>query len=122
MMKLVMIGETGSGKTSIVQSLVMDADDSPSPTLGIDYYPWQCHHAPHAEETVRLQVWDTSGERRFVPIIRTYLRHTSIIVLVYADGHGAPEYWLEKIREFTLPTIPIVVLHNTRSKALPPSA
>jgi small GTP-binding protein len=112
-MKIVIVGESSCGKTALLQRLVHDRFQAAQPqTVGIDYYPWR--HTTATGRELRIQLWDTSGQRRFRPIMATYLRHATIAVVVY-DAQlcitHPPEYWLEQVRQNTTSTLALVA-HN----------
>jgi small GTP-binding protein len=77
------IGLTGSactGKSNIAAVLTnrVPKQDYVS-TIGADfttlYYP---------EKHFKLQFWDLSGQERFIPIVESYVRHVSVMLMVYS--------------------------------------
>ena len=91
-MKVVVIGNSGVGKTSILQSL-LDSDfdlEAPGtkPTIGSDLYTWDMRieggSSPDAEaHYAQLQIWDTAGQERFNSLSKQLYRGADILVLVY---------------------------------------
>jgi len=49
-------------------------------TIGIDFLSKTMHLA---DRTVRLQLWDTAGQERFRSLIPSYIRDSSVAVIVY---------------------------------------
>lgn len=79
--KVVFLGAAGSGKTSIISRFMQNEFDKDySTTIGIDFVtkPVQVQN-----RTVNLQIWDTAGQERYKSLIPTYIRDSSIAVLVY---------------------------------------
>ena len=79
--KAVFLGSSGVGKTSLISRFIQnDFDKDYSPTVGIDFFtkPIQVR-----DQTVNLQVWDTAGQERFRSLVPSYIRDSSIAVLVY---------------------------------------
>lgn len=79
--KLLMIGDSGVGKTCL---LLRYANDSFSPTfittIGIDF---KIKNIDIDGKRVKLQIWDTAGQERFRTITTSYFRGAQGIVLVY---------------------------------------
>jgi len=79
--KLLMIGDSGVGKTCL---LLRYANDSFSPTfittIGIDF---KIKTIELGGKVVKLQIWDTAGQERFRTITTSYFRGAQGILLVY---------------------------------------
>lgn len=79
--KLLMIGDSGVGKTCL---LLRYANDSFSPTfittIGIDFKIKNIHLD---NKRIKLQIWDTAGQERFRTITTSYFRGAQGILLVY---------------------------------------
>ena len=43
------------------------------------------------DRTVRLQLWDTAGQERFRSLIPSYIRDSSVAVVVYDVSSMAPK-------------------------------
>ncbi|GAB5032545.1 rab gtpase [Nannochloropsis oceanica] len=79
--KLLMIGDSGVGKTCL---LLRYANDSFSPTfittIGIDF---KIKNLELDGKRIKLQIWDTAGQERFRTITTSYFRGAQGILLVY---------------------------------------
>lgn len=79
--KLLMIGDSGVGKTCL---LLRYANDSFSPTfittIGIDF---KIKNVEIDGKRIKLQIWDTAGQERFRTITTSYFRGAQGILLVY---------------------------------------
>ena len=79
--KLLMIGDSGVGKTCL---LLRYANDSFSPTfittIGIDF---KIKNVEVDGKRIKLQIWDTAGQERFRTITTSYFRGAQGILLVY---------------------------------------
>lgn len=79
--KLLMIGDSGVGKTCL---LLRYSNDSFSPTfittIGIDF---KIKNIEIEDKRIKLQIWDTAGQERFRTITTSYFRGAQGIVLVY---------------------------------------
>lgn len=81
LVKLILIGDSGVGKSSI---LARFSDDNFSQsfisTIGIDF---KIRTIEINSYKVKLQVWDTAGQERFATITTAYYRGAQGIILVY---------------------------------------
>lgn len=96
--KVVLVGESSVGKTSIIGQLrdgVFDAHYQA--TIGIDFGPKVIHLAP--DRPVKLQLWDTAGQERFRSLIPSYLRDMAACIVVYditnRKSFDAVKTWVE---------------------------
>merc|ERR1712187_1081996 len=80
-MGLVFLGEQSVGKTSLITRFMYDSfDNTYQATIGIDFLSKTMYLE---DRTVRLQLWDTAGQERFRSLILSYIRDSSVAVIVY---------------------------------------
>ncbi|KAK8881080.1 hypothetical protein M9Y10_003808 [Tritrichomonas musculus] len=80
--KIVLLGATSVGKTSIICRAVSDEFDSEMPaTIGACYTAKQVQLS---DVTVNLQIWDTAGQERFRTLAPMYYRGSVIALLVFS--------------------------------------
>jgi len=97
--KLLIIGDSGVGKSSI---LLRFADNlfsgSYITTIGVDF---KIRTITVDGEKVKLQIWDTAGQERFRTITSTYYRGTHGVIIVYdvtnAESFVNVKRWLHEI-------------------------
>ena len=69
------------GKTSLITRFMYDSfDNTYQATIGIDFLSKTMYLE---DRTVRLQLWDTAGQERFRSLIPSYIRDSSVAVVVY---------------------------------------
>ncbi len=79
--KLVFLGDSCTGKTSLVTRFMYNTfDPTFQSTIGIDFMSKSMYVG---ERTVRLQLWDTAGQERFRSLIPSYIRDSSVAIILY---------------------------------------
>eukprot|EP01138_Halocafeteria_seosinensis_P001272 gb/GECG01001305.1/.p1 GENE.gb/GECG01001305.1/~~gb/GECG01001305.1/.p1 ORF type:complete len:286 (+),score=27.67 gb/GECG01001305.1/:1-858(+) len=79
--KCVFLGDQAVGKTSIIKNFMYGVfENTYQATIGIDFLSKTMYLD---DRTVRLQLWDTAGQERFRSLIPSYIRDSSLAVIVY---------------------------------------
>jgi small GTP-binding protein len=79
--KVVVVGSSGVGKTSIVEFLQTGSFRAESqPTIGVQF---KTYSLETDGEAIKLQIWDTAGQERFRAIARAYFRNAVGGILVF---------------------------------------
>lgn len=79
--KVVFMGNTAVGKTSIIHQFIYNAATADhQPTIGIDFY---AKPVTDGDTTVKMQIWDTAGQEKFHSLIPSYVRSSTVAVMVY---------------------------------------
>ncbi|KAJ3016978.1 Ras- protein Rab-6A [Thoreauomyces humboldtii] len=75
------MASSSAGKTSLITRFMYDSFDTTyQATIGIDFTSKTLYLD---DRTVRLQLWDTAGQERFRSLIPSYIRDSSVAVVVY---------------------------------------
>jgi small GTP-binding protein len=112
--KVVVVGCSAVGKSSIVQRLVQGIfTEDGATTCGADFYTYSC---AVNNENVKLQIWDTAGQERFRSISKSYFRNAVGAVLVYditnlSSFDGLSE-WLSDLEGLAAPNAYILLVGN----------
>ncbi|KAL6077958.1 Ras-related protein Rab-6B [Balamuthia mandrillaris] len=98
--KLVFLGDQSVGKTSIITRFMYDKfDSSYQATIGIDFLSKTMYLE---DRTIRLQLWDTAGQERFRSLIPSYIRDSSVAIVVYditnRNSFNDTIKWIEDVR------------------------
>merc|ERR1711939_967645 len=112
--KLVFLGEQSVGKTSLITRFMYDSFDSTyQATIGIDFLSKTMYLE---DRTVRLQLWDTAGQERFRSLIPSYIRDSSVAVVVYdissAKSFQNTRKWVDDVRGERGSDVIIVLVGN----------
>ncbi len=102
------------GKTSLISRFMYDKfDNSYQATIGIDFLSKTMYLE---DRTVRLQLWDTAGQERFRALIPSYIRDSSVAVVVYDVSSRASflstTRWIDEVRTERGADVIIVLVGN----------
>jgi len=112
--KLLLIGDSGVGKTCILYRFSDDAFNTTFiSTIGIDF---KIKTIELRGKKIKLQIWDTAGQERFHTITTSYYRGAMGIMLVY-DITNAKSFdniarWLRNIDEHASEDVIKMLLGN----------
>mmetsp|Transcript_13323 Transcript_13323/g.17462 ORF Transcript_13323/g.17462 Transcript_13323/m.17462 type:complete len:225 (-) Transcript_13323:134-808(-) len=101
--KLLMIGDAGVGKSSMLLRFTDDSfDDHIQSTIGVDF---KVKHMEVNDKRVKMTVWDTAGQERFRTLTSSYYRGAQGVVMVYdvtrRDSFENLEQWLREVQLYT---------------------
>ncbi|KAH9317312.1 hypothetical protein KI387_019081, partial [Taxus chinensis] len=78
--KLLLIGDSGVGKSSLLLRFTSDSFDDLTPTIGVDF---KLKFMTVGGKRIKLTIWDTAGQERFRTLTSSYYRGAQGIILVY---------------------------------------
>ena len=114
--KLLLIGESNVGKTSIIVRYV-DNDFQPTgiSTLGVDV---KCKYVLLNKTKIRLDIWDTAGQERFRGLAKNYFRGGNGFILVYditnKKSFGKLKGWINDAKEKIDKDYKMIVVGNKK--------
>ena len=80
LVKILLVGDSGVGKSSLVQRFVHDTFEEVSPTVGVDF---KLKYVDIDGKRLKLTVWDTAGQERFRTLTSSYYRGAHGVVFAY---------------------------------------
>uniref|UniRef100_A0A8D2QH11 Ras-related protein Rab-6B n=1 Tax=Zonotrichia albicollis TaxID=44394 RepID=A0A8D2QH11_ZONAL len=94
------ISQNQVGKTSLITRFMYDSfDNTYQATIGIDFLSKTMYLE---DRTVRLQLWDTAGQERFRSLIPSYIRDSTVAVVVYditnVNSFQQTTKWIDDVR------------------------
>ena len=119
--KLVLVGETGSGKTSVATRYVEDTfEPYQELTIGASFLSKTIDRDNHS---IKFEIWDTAGQERYRALVPLYYKCAHAALIVYdttcdRSYHGAKQ-WIERIKSGNTNCIIVLVgnkidLHNKK--------
>ena len=111
--KLLFIGESDVGKTSLLLRYTDNFFESSLPTVGIDV---KYKYLTYDDKKIRLVIWDTAGEERFRGIAQNYFRGANGIIFVFditnKETFNKLKIWLNDVKPKINPGTVMVVAEN----------
>ncbi|VDN97591.1 unnamed protein product [Rodentolepis nana] len=116
--KLMLIGDSGVGKTCILFRFVEDSfSTSFISTIGIDF---KIKTVEIDGKRIKLQIWDTAGQERFQTITSSYYRGAMGIMLVYSvtcrKSFENIQKWMKNISELASEDVDRIIVANKTDK------
>uniref|UniRef100_A0A8V0XHI2 Ras-related protein Rab-6B n=1 Tax=Gallus gallus TaxID=9031 RepID=A0A8V0XHI2_CHICK len=98
--RMMFSGKKQVGKTSLITRFMYDSfDNTYQATIGIDFLSKTMYLE---DRTVRLQLWDTAGQERFRSLIPSYIRDSTVAVVVYditnVNSFQQTTKWIDDVR------------------------
>jgi Ras-related protein Rab-5C len=101
--KVVLLGEAGVGKTSIISRYVNNTfSDVLMSTTGASFAIKKLEIDP--EHKIKFQIWDTAGQERFRSLAKIFYQNAAVAVLVYditrrESFEKLKEFWIKELKE-----------------------
>ena len=96
--KVVLLGDLGVGKSSLVLRLVKDEFHALQPTIGASFCSY---HTTVDDITVDLEIWDTAGQEKFKSLAPMYYRGAAAAMVVYdiasSDSFECAKFWIREL-------------------------
>jgi Ras-related protein Rab-5C len=82
--KLVVIGDAGVGKTSILNRAVHDEFSETTQPTTSEFIRWRFTSSDQRQtEPIQFEIWDTAGQEKFRALTKTYFRNARAILMVF---------------------------------------
>ena len=101
--KVVLIGESGSGKTSIIQQFAYKIFDPNCATSISSQYVSKVISFSDLRKSLRIEIWDTAGQERYRSMAKLFYQDAKIIIFVYdvtskSSFDELINYWIPEVQ------------------------
>ena len=112
--KIVVVGASGVGKTSLVQRLVDGTySEEKQSTVGVEF---KTYSVTTDLETAKFSIWDTAGQERFRSVSKAYFRGAAGGVLCFSIDNQTSfadlDAWLNDLQSLASPNAAILMIGN----------
>ena len=103
--KVVLVGDAGVGKTSIIERYINDKYEENQKTTLVSSYTFKKIDIKKYNKSVSLDIWDTAGQEVYRSLSKNFYLNASIGILVYdisrkASFESIRDYWYEQLKTF----------------------
>jgi|JI6StandDraft_1071083.scaffolds.fasta_scaffold88211_2 small GTP-binding protein len=112
--KIVMIGDSGVGKSNLLSRFVDNTFNMDSkPTIGVEF---ATKTTTLEGKTIKNQIWDTAGQERFRAITNAYYRGAVGAIIAFditkSKTFENVQKWLTELRDNADPSITVMLVGN----------
>ena len=103
--KIVLLGESGVGKTSIISRFINDTfEEGLVTTTGASYASKDMIFKDYQNQLVKFEIWDTAGQEKYRALTQIFYKDAGIAILVYditneESFEEVKNYWYEQLKE-----------------------
>lgn len=114
--KMVLLGSSGVGKSSLATRFVKGEFKDCQPTVGCAY---QTHVVSVNGASLRFEIWDTAGQEKYHSVTPLYYRGAHAALLVYdiskRETFTRAQLWLKELEKQTIPDSTVVWLVGNKA-------
>lgn len=109
--KIIILGNTNVGKTSILRRKVDNIFDSSfTTTLGVDFY--YINKEINGKQ-FKIYIWDTAGQEKFSAIVKSYFRDTDGAIIVFdptcINSFENIDRWINNLNFYNTYNVPFIL-------------
>ena len=103
--KVVLVGESGVGKTCIIQRYVNNNYNENTESTSTSTYTYKSIDYKNLNKSISFDIWDTAGQELYRALAKNFYLNASIGILVYdirrkQSFEAIKDYWHEQLKEF----------------------
>ena len=102
--KVVLIGESGVGKTSIISRYITNTFKSQLMSTPGANFVTKNIILEDENQSIKFEIWDTAGQERYRALAKVFYKNAAVCVLVYditrkTSFNELKNYWYKEIKE-----------------------
>ena len=104
--KVVLLGESGVGKTSIITQFISKKFNQRCPTSVSAQFISKIMKFPEYSKNLKFDIWDTVGQEKYRSLTKIFYKDADIIIFVYDittefSFKAIKDYWYKETKEHT---------------------
>ena len=101
--KVVLVGDSGVGKTCIIQRYVNNDYNENTESTSTSSYSYKTLDFKQYNKSISLDIWDTAGQELYRALAKNFYLNASIGILVYdirrkESFESIKDYWYEQVK------------------------
>ncbi|MCQ2817441.1 MAG: GTP-binding protein [archaeon] len=115
--KVVLLGESGVGKTSIITQFTEEMfSEEQQSTTGATFSSKEIS-CLHGKRNLKFEIWDTAGQEKYRALSKMFYKDAAAAVLVYditrkSSFEEVKNYWANEIKEYSPKKIVLAIAAN----------
>ena len=117
--KVVLIGESGVGKTSIISRYMTNTF---SPTLGSTpgaNFIAKTVFLEDENQSIKFEIWDTAGQEKYRSLAKVFYKNASVCILVYEitrrpSFEELKKYWINEVESNASKNVSKLLFNNKK--------
>ena len=104
--KVVLLGESGVGKTCIIARFINNTfEENLISTTGASYAGKTMTFDEFGGKSIKFEIWDTAGQEKYRSLTKIFYKDAGAAILVYditrkESFEEIQKYWISQIKEF----------------------
>ena len=104
--KVVLLGESGVGKTCIIARFINNTfEENLISTTGASYAGKTMTFDEYGGKSIKFEIWDTAGQEKYRSLTKIFYKDAGAAILVYditrkESFEEIQKYWINQIKEF----------------------
>ena len=115
--KVVLLGDSGVGKTCIIARYISGSFDKNSPTTNGASFCSKNVRFEQLDKNLLLDIWDTAGQEKYKALTKFFYKDAAVCILVYdvtrkESFDSLKDFWYSQLKENSDPDIVLGVAGN----------
>jgi small GTP-binding protein len=103
--KVVLIGQSGVGKTSIISKFIFNKFSSDLPSTMGASYSCKNFYCKKYKQSISYNIWDTAGQEKYKSLTKHFILGAKIIIYVYDitkrnSFNELKNYWINETKPY----------------------
>ena len=102
--KIVLLGESGVGKTSIISRYISNSFSSLGTVTPGSNFTTKTVYMEEEKCSINYEIWDTAGQEKYRALAKVFYKNAAVCILVYditrrASFEEIKNYWIKEVKE-----------------------
>ena len=108
--KVVLIGESGVGKTSIISRYISNTFSSVLMATPGANFTTKTIFLKDENQSIKFEIWDTAGQEKYRALAKVFYKNAAVCILVYditrrTSFEELKKYWIQELKGNASPNV-----------------